>query len=94
MGVPRTAFDVRHETSTSLTERLLGYRQSQVLAYIEAEKEETGLEPSYSMIREALGFTQDCDVRAVVVGLERRGLLKRAGSGRERRIRLVVNNAQ
>lgn len=70
--------------------RELGYRGCQVLAYVRAVIAEDGRAPSYAMIRDALGFTQDCDVRAVIVRLEKRGLLRRVGKGRVRRIRLLV----
>lgn len=93
MGVPRTAFDVRRD-ARGVPCRILGFRGYQVLGYVHSEVEQNGIAPSYAMIRDALGFSQDCDVRAVVVRLEQRGLLKREGKGRVRRIRLVVDNAQ
>lgn len=74
--------------------RELGYRGVQVLAMIRERVAIEGMAPSYAQIRDALGFSQDCDVRAVVVRLEQRGLIRRAGAGRVRRIRLVIDNTQ
>jgi SOS-response transcriptional repressor LexA len=72
--------------------RELGYRGHQVLAYVRETVEIEGSAPSYAMIRDALGFTDNAGVCRVVEILERRALLKRAGRGRVRRIRLVINN--
>jgi hypothetical protein len=72
--------------------RELGYRGAQVLAYVRSTIEVEGSAPSYSMIRDELGFGDDAGVVRVVSILEKRGLLKRVGAGRVRRIRLVVNN--
>jgi transcriptional regulator of NAD metabolism len=47
-----------------------------------------GVAPSYGMIQGQLGFKTRADVHRVVVRLEKRALLSRAGSGRVRRIRL------
>lgn len=70
--------------------RELGYRGVQVLAYIRTVIAEDGCAPSYAMIRDTLGFNHEKHVSQVVQRLERRGLLRRAGSGRVRRIRLVI----
>lgn len=70
--------------------RALGYRQTQVLAYVRLVIDEEGTAPSYAMIRRELGFPNDADVLSVVERLEKRGLLKRVGAGRVRRIRLMA----
>lgn len=72
-----------------LTGRVLGYRAVQVLAYVRDEITEHGQAPSYDMIVNALDFSSKARVHDVIVGLERRGLLSRAGAGRVRRIRLA-----
>jgi SOS-response transcriptional repressor LexA len=68
--------------------RHLGYRQQQVLAFVEQTMRCDGQAPSYRMIREELGMYSSSDVGKVVKRLEREGCLRRAGSGRVRRIRL------
>jgi len=71
--------------------RELGYRGTQVLSYVRQTIADEGRAPSYAMIRDALGFNHECHVLRVIARLEGRGLLKRAGAGRVRRIRLVIN---
>lgn len=71
-----------------MTSRVLGFRGEQVLAYVRAVIADEGTAPSYSMIRDELGFNCRADVCKVVKRLEKRGLLRRAGRGRVRRIRL------
>jgi SOS-response transcriptional repressor LexA len=71
--------------------RELGYRGVQVLAFVRQTIEIEGMAPSYGMIRDALGFCDEAGVCRVVHILERRGLLRRVGNGRVRRLRLVVN---
>ncbi len=66
----------------------LGFRQKQVLDYVEATVEKDGVAPSYRMIRDELGMWSKADVRRTVHSLERVGLLRRAGAGRVRRIHL------
>jgi SOS-response transcriptional repressor LexA len=66
----------------------LGYRASQVLAFVRKCIEEEGHAPSYNMIRKELDFADCADVCKVVGRLENRGLLSRVGRGRVRRIRL------
>lgn len=68
--------------------RKLGYRGSQVLAFVRSVIAEEGTAPSYSQIRDALGFQHKGHVHCVVVRLEQRGLLMRVGDGHVRRIRL------
>lgn len=68
--------------------RELGYRGVQVLSYVRETIDAHGMAPSYAMIRDALGFSHEKKVSLVVQRLENRGLLKRAGAGRVRRIRL------
>jgi hypothetical protein len=69
-------------------EPILGYRATQVLAYVRAVIAADGRAPSYGMIRDNLGFASNVHVCRVVQRLEQRGLLRRVGSGRVRRIRL------
>lgn len=68
--------------------RVLGYRGSQVLAYVRQTIDQEGMAPSYRMIRDELGIGTKGEVAEIVGRLERRGLLRRAGRGRVRRIRL------
>jgi SOS-response transcriptional repressor LexA len=72
--------------------RELGYRAVQVLAYVRHTITTEGQAPSYYMIRDALGFNDVAEVCRVIERLERRALVRRAGSGRVRRLRLVINN--
>jgi SOS-response transcriptional repressor LexA len=74
-----------------MASRIMGYRCIQVLGYVRAVIDDEGRAPSYSMIRDELGFTDKGDVCRVVKRLEQRGLLHRAGSGRVRRIRLPTH---
>ena len=67
----------------------LGYRASQVRAYVELKIAEDGIAPSYGMICDDLGISTKGEVSRIVSDLERRGLLRRAGNGRVRRIRLT-----
>jgi SOS-response transcriptional repressor LexA len=71
--------------------RELGYRGVQVLAYVRSTIEADGTAPSYAMIRDALDFCDEAGVCRVIHILERRGLLRRVGTGRVRRLRLVVS---
>jgi DNA-binding MarR family transcriptional regulator len=68
----------------------LGFRGTQVLIYVRRYKRRTGDVPSYGEIRDALGFNDRAEVARVIARLEDRGLLRRSGSGREKRIRLVA----
>lgn len=68
--------------------RELGYRGRQVLAFIRLCIAEQGQAPSYSEIRDELGFDDRAGVCRVVERLEKRGLVRRVGCGRVRRIRL------
>lgn len=70
--------------------RELGFRGRQVLAFVRNCISEEGSAPSYSMIRDELGFNDRADVGKVVKRLEGRGLLHMAGQGRGRRIRLPM----
>lgn len=72
-----------------MDEPRLGYRGTQVLIYIRRYKRRAGDVPSYGEIRDALGFNDRADVCRVVERLERRGLLRRSGSGRQKRIRVA-----
>ncbi|MEN9924171.1 MAG: LexA binding domain [Pseudomonadota bacterium] len=68
--------------------RELGYRGRQVLAFVRDCIDSEGAAPSYTMIRDRLGFNDRAEVCRVVARLEGRGLIARAGNGRVRRIRL------
>lgn len=68
----------------------LGYRGTQVLLFVRQTKRKTGQVPSYCEIRDALGFNDRAEVCRVIERLERKGLLRRAGDGRQRRIRLAA----
>ena len=68
--------------------RVLGYRGEQVLRYVRQTIAEEGRAPSYGMICDELGIRDRGKVCEVVQRLERRGLLRRTGSGRVRRLRL------
>lgn len=71
--------------------RMLGYREQQVLAFIRATFASEGLAPSYGMIRDEFGFAHKGHVAEIVAQLERRGLIRRVGSGKVRRIRLTIS---
>jgi SOS-response transcriptional repressor LexA len=66
----------------------LGYRANQVLAYSRRKLSEDGIAPSYGMICDELGINTRGEVSRIVSDLERRGLLRRVGRGKVRRIRL------
>lgn len=68
--------------------RYLGYRAAQVLDYSRRKLNEDGIAPSYAMICDELGISTRGEVSRIVGDLERRGLMRRAGRGRVRRIRL------
>ena len=70
--------------------RELGYRGSQVLAFIRTTIACAGRAPSYAMIEEQLGFSSRANVAHVIRRLEDRGLVSRVGAGRVRRINLPV----
>lgn len=72
--------------------RELGYRGRQVKAMVEDWLQTKGHAPSYAEIMGELDFCDKACVCRVVQTLERRGLLRRVGAGRVRRIRLVTNN--
>lgn len=71
--------------------RVLGYRESQVLAYVRMALAQDGQSPSYDMIRSRLGLAHKGHVCEIVKQLERRGLMSRVGNGRARRIRLNLS---
>jgi len=66
----------------------LGYRASQVRSYVEETLARDGIAPSYNMICNELGIGTRGEVCRIVSDLERRGIFRRAGRGRVRRIRL------
>jgi DNA-binding MarR family transcriptional regulator len=67
---------------------VLGYKQYQIMRYVEAKLSEDGVAPSYNMISRELDMTRG-DVCRAVQRLERRGMLSRVGAGRVRRIQLT-----
>ena len=69
--------------------RELGFRGVQVLAYVRKCITDEGRAPSYLQIMRELDFATVADVCRVVQRLEGRGLIRRAGVGRVRRIRLT-----
>lgn len=69
--------------------RKLGYRGTQVLLFVRQAIRKTGDVPSYTEIRDGLGFNDRAEVCRVVQRLEHRGLIYRTGNGRVRRIRLA-----
>jgi SOS-response transcriptional repressor LexA len=68
--------------------RVLGYRAFQVVRYVETKLEEDGMAPSYGMICRDVGISTKGEVHRIVKSLERRGVFRRVGAGRVRRIRL------
>jgi hypothetical protein len=68
----------------------LGYRANQVRGYAERKLQEDGIAPSYGMICDELGIGTRGEVSRIVKDLERRGIFRRAGRGRVRRIRLSI----
>ena len=68
--------------------RELGYRGYQVLAFVRTTIATNGQAPSYRMICEELGISDKSAVRRMVDRLEKRGLLRRVGTGRVHRIRI------
>lgn len=71
-----------------ITQRVLGYRAYQVHEYVQTTVAQDGCAPSYRMICKDLGIATKGEVCKIVKALERRGLLRRVGNGRVRRIRL------
>jgi SOS-response transcriptional repressor LexA len=63
-------------------------RQAEVRAYVEETIAREGMAPSYGMIRQQTGIRSFGEVRQIVCALERRGVFRRAGAGRVRRIQL------
>lgn len=65
-------------------------RQQQAVArFIAAHLKRNGRPPSYAMIRDEFGYADNTGVRQIVLRLEAKGVVKRLGTGRERRIKLV-----
>jgi SOS-response transcriptional repressor LexA len=75
-------------TVSAVSERVLGYRAFQVVRYVEAKLEQDGMAPSYGMICRDVGISTKGEVHRIVKSLERRGVFRRVGAGRVRRIRL------
>lgn len=64
-------------------------RQRELLDYVQATIRRDGVAPSYGMIQRELDVGSPGEVRKLVCRLEKIGKLRRVGSGRVRRIRLV-----
>ncbi len=87
MTAPRAPYQIAMAIRTE--GRVLGYRCHQVIAFIHQHHDEHGIAPSYSMIRDEFDFSSIRKVANVVQRLEKRGMIQRSGSGRERRIKLA-----
>lgn len=72
-----------------MSNRILGYREQQVLQLVASDLAGAGRVRSYRAIAEALGMSQRSHVCDVMGRLERRGLLIRIGAGPQWRIRLA-----
>ncbi len=64
-------------------------KQREVASFIAGHWQRNGFSPSYAEIRDAFGYQDNTGVRQIVMRLEAKGILKREGKGRERRIKLV-----
>jgi SOS-response transcriptional repressor LexA len=64
-------------------------QQRAVAGFIAASLRKTGTPPSYAEIRNAFGYQDNTGVRKVIIRLEAKGVIKRYGQGRQRRIKLV-----
>lgn len=82
--VPQTPFDIRRQIAVE-GGRELGYRAVQILAYIKTHMEQHGRPPSYSEIRDELGFSDKADVCKCVARLEQRALIVKAKPGKSGR---------
>lgn len=80
---------VQRRRRQDVCNRVLGYRQAQVLQKVKAYLEEHGRPPSYRELCGDLGIATLGEMSDIVASLERRGQLKREGGGLERRIRLA-----
>lgn len=88
--VPKTPFDVR--CNVPEPERMLGFRMVQLIQFVTDYQRQHDKPPSYEEAVRELNFCDRAAVCRVVQGLERRGVMQRVGDGRDRRIRLVINN--
>lgn len=64
-------------------------RRGEVLDYVKRYLRANGRAPSYNLICTETGIACRSNVRRIVADLETRGLLRRAGAGRVRRIQLT-----
>lgn len=85
-GHRRTVRALKH--LPAIGERALGYRQPQVLAFIRERIIAAGFAPSYGEICAEFGIDRS-NLSRMITSLERRGLVARAGAGRDRRLRLL-----
>jgi SOS-response transcriptional repressor LexA len=74
-------FEIRKAAKASdrppIKDRVLGYRASQVLAFIRQQIELHGISPSYAEIMDELGLCSKGDVHRIMVSLEARKLVSR-----------------
>lgn len=68
--------------------RVLGYRAVQVIGYVRSTIAERGRAPSYAEIMAGVGIGSKGEVSRIIASLEQRGLIRRVGRGRVRRIGL------
>jgi SOS-response transcriptional repressor LexA len=66
--------------------RVLGYREAQVLQLVRSDLAEAGWVRSYDAIASVLGIRHKSGVANVIRRLERRGLLRRVGNPGRRTI--------
>lgn len=64
-------------------------KQHAVAAFIRGHLRRNGTPPSYAMIRDKFGYADNTGVRQMILRLEAKGILRRQGQGRLRRIQLV-----
>ncbi len=65
------------------------HKQHAVAAFIRAHLRRNGRPPSYAMIRDQFGYADNTGVRQMILRLEAKGIIRRQGQGRQRRIQLV-----
>jgi SOS-response transcriptional repressor LexA len=87
---PRNLFDVRQNAQEAFKRwrPYLGYRAEQVKDFAQRYFDEHGIEPSYNQVCEATGIPTRGEVSRIVAGLERRGEVRREGTGRAPRMKL------
>ena len=78
--------------SAPASNRILGFRECQVLELLTADIATDGAARSYRAMAIALGMSARHHVADTVRRLERRGLITRVGEGRGRRIVMACGN--